>query len=106
MLFLLQPDLVAPGYGVLMPHHSNIALNIDESEGELMFRDITIASGTSYAAAQVAAYALKIFLRHPDWDPSAVKSALVTTGNQNNNCYYSVIYTYAHYICSWLVKYY
>ncbi|KAK1358601.1 hypothetical protein POM88_043075 [Heracleum sosnowskyi] len=75
----LIPDVVASGHAVLMPHPTNIALNIDEHEP--LFRDITIDSGTAYACAQVAAYALKLFSRHPDWDPTAVKSALITTAS-------------------------
>lgn len=84
LLFLRQPDVVAPGYAILAPHPTGIPLNC---EGNPMFADITIDSGTSYACAQVAAYALKVFSRHPDWMPSAIKSALITTGNQNNYCY-------------------
>lgn len=69
---LLKPDLVAPGSGVLG------AAPVDR-RGAARY---VVRSGTSVAAAHVAGLALRLLSAHPDWSPSAVKSALMTTAGE------------------------
>lgn len=45
-----------------------------------MFGDNSVTSGKSYDCPHVAACCLVVYSRHPKWSPSAVKSALITTG--------------------------
>ena len=82
--------MVAPGYAVLIPHPSTIALNYKSleveqtSSGDIeepLFSDCNIVSGTSIACPQVAGAALILRSYHPRWTPSEVKSALITTGD-------------------------
>ncbi|KAL1817343.1 hypothetical protein ACET3Z_019917 [Daucus carota] len=82
------PEVVAPGYAVLIPHPSTIALNYKSleveqtSSGDIeepLFSDCNIVSGTSIACPQVAGAALILRSYHPRWTPSEVKSALITT---------------------------
>lgn len=55
-----------------------------------LYSDNTVGSGTSYACPYVAACALVVWSRYPYFSPSAVKSALITTGTQKNDCYWDV----------------
>lgn len=75
---ILQPDLTAPGVGILAawPPLSSIS-GVEGDKRRVLYN---IKSGTSMScphATAVAAY-LKSF--HPSWSPAAIKSALMTTG--------------------------
>ncbi|WOH02395.1 hypothetical protein DCAR_0521784 [Daucus carota subsp. sativus] len=79
------PELVAPGYAILIPYPSTIELNqilaqtsIDEKETPLL-RDCNIVSGSSIACSQVAGAALILRSYRPHWTPLEVKSAIITT---------------------------
>ena len=84
-LYSWQPELVAPGYAVLTSHLSTVEVNRKEREEDSsikkLMKDHKIVNGTSVACPLVAAYALVVCAHHPDWEPSAIKSALITTGN-------------------------
>lgn len=113
-LYSLQPDLVAPGYAVLTSHPSTVEVNQKEREEDSsikkLMKDHKIVNGTSVACPLVAAYALVVCAHHPDWKPSAIKSALITTGNQD---YFvvqmlyicTILHTHTHKLCHccWLV---
>lgn len=61
-----QPDIAAPGVNIL-------AAILD---GAYAFD-----SGTSMACPHISAIAALLKAMHPSWSPAAIKSALVTTGN-------------------------
>ncbi|MEE4185359.1 MAG: S8 family serine peptidase [Gammaproteobacteria bacterium] len=72
----LKPDLVAPGVQILGAHTPQVANGF---RGELY----QYLSGTSQSSPQVAGVAALLKEAHPDWGPSALKSALMTSARQN-----------------------
>ena len=68
---LLKPDVIAPGVDVL----ASVAPPGNAG------RDFNLYSGTSMSSPHVAGLAALLKDLHPDWSPMAVKSALMTTGN-------------------------
>ena len=74
----MQPDIVAPGLDILAAYSklsSTIGSPMDDRFGVY-----NILSGTSMACPHVAGAAAYIKTFHPNWSPSAIKSALMTTG--------------------------
>jgi len=73
---ILKPDVTAPGINILAgltPDAANS--NSGESYGYL--------TGTSMAVPHVAGVAALLKEAHPDWSPSVLKSALMTTAYQD-----------------------
>ena len=68
-LTVLQPDVTAPGVEILAASTHDRSLNYN------------ILSGTSMACPHATASAVYVKTFHPDWSPSSIKSALMTTGN-------------------------
>lgn len=85
----LQPDVVAPGYGIVA--HMPIDIDTTTSDVPIPAKDIfedkfkrqMILSGTSIASSFVAG-AIAILKKYRSWSIFAIKSALVTTGNSLN----------------------
>nr|KAJ0209040.1 hypothetical protein LSAT_V11C400160470 [Lactuca sativa] len=74
---IIKPDVTAPGVEILAaysPMASPSESFIDKSSV-----NYTILSGTSMACPHVAAAAAFVKSFHPNWSPSAIKSALMTT---------------------------
>jgi len=61
-----QPDIAAPGAGILAA----------------MGDSYKFISGTSMAAPHVSGIVALLKALHPQWSPAALKSAIITTGNQ------------------------
>ncbi|GMJ00871.1 hypothetical protein like AT3G46840 [Hibiscus trionum] len=76
---ILKPDISAPGVDILAAF-SPVA---PPSETETDKRQVkyNIMSGTSMSCPHVAAVAAYVKTFHPDWSPSAIKSALMTTAS-------------------------
>ncbi|CAI9116558.1 OLC1v1017741C1 [Oldenlandia corymbosa var. corymbosa] len=72
--YLIKPDIVAPGVDILSAWPSN-----ETNEA------FNILSGTSMACPHVSGVAALVKSRYPSWNPSAIKSAIMTTANPNNN---------------------
>ncbi|MEV6371992.1 S8 family peptidase [Micromonospora musae] len=65
---LLKPDISAPGVDVVAAFSPSAGGN-----------DFALESGTSMAAPHIAGIAALVLAKHPDWSPSAVRSALMTS---------------------------
>ena len=70
---LLKPDYAAPGV--------NILAAVAAVTGDPVQYDFY--QGTSMASPHGAGAAALLLAIHPDWSPSAIKSAIATTANQN-----------------------
>lgn len=74
---IIKPDLSAPGVNILAAYSplSTPSYSIDDPRRV----HYTILSGTSMACPHVSGAAAYVKTFHPDWSPSAIKSALMTT---------------------------
>lgn len=74
---IMKPDISAPGVEILAAY-SPIASPSEYREDKRSVK-YNIVSGTSMSCPHVAAAAAYVKSFHPDWSPSAIKSALMTT---------------------------
>nr|WP_136250245.1 S8 family serine peptidase [Ningiella ruwaisensis] len=75
---IIKPDITAPGVRILAatsPDQLDILGNVD---GE----DFAYLQGTSMSSPHIAGMAALLMGQYPDWTPSQVKSALMTTAYQ------------------------
>ncbi len=72
----LKPDVVAPGVDVISGGYA-------AGDYPIPFTGFGSSSGTSMATPHVAGAAALLLDAHPNWRPSHVKSALMTTANEN-----------------------
>ncbi|CDP06942.1 unnamed protein product [Coffea canephora] len=77
---VIKPDIAAPGVNILAAW-SPVALFFSG----LHPVDYDVISGSSLAAAHVAAVAAIIKTSHPSWSPAAIKSAMMTTATVLDN---------------------
>jgi subtilisin family serine protease len=81
---VLKPDVAAPGVNILaawIPTSSSSPLL---PEGQTQASQFKIVSGTSMACPHVAGAAATVKAWNPTWSPAAIRSAIMTTGNNNN----------------------
>lgn len=83
---ILKPDVIAPSVNILGAWTdaigpSSVALDNRRPQFNIM-------SGTSMACPHVSGVAAIIKSVHPDWGPSEIKSALMTTSNTHKLYYY------------------
>lgn len=74
-----QPDIAAPGIDILAAYTPLRSLT--GQKGDTQFSKYTLMSGTSMACPHVAGVAAYVKSFHPDWSPSMIKSAIITTGD-------------------------
>ena len=67
---VLKPDITAPGVNILAAWTGN---------------RFNIASGTSMACPHISGLAALLIAAHPDWSPSAIESAMMTTVTIHDN---------------------
>ena len=75
---ILKPDVTAPGINILAGFTPDAA---NAAPGE----NFAFLSGTSMSTPHVAGSAALLLQAHPDWSPSAIKSALMTSARQDIN---------------------
>jgi len=73
---ILKPDVTAPGINILAGFSPDTA---NAMPGEYF----AYLTGTSMSTPHVAGVAALLLQAHPDWGPSAIKSALMTTAHQS-----------------------
>ena len=73
---ILKPDVTAPGINILAGFTPDAA---NAAPGE----NFAYLTGTSMSTPHVAGVGALLLQAHPDWSPSAIKSALMTTAHQD-----------------------
>ncbi|GAB2219241.1 hypothetical protein Drorol1_Dr00006874 [Drosera rotundifolia] len=80
---ILKPDLIGPGVNILAAWPGDAGpsgLKIDTRRPEY-----NILSGTSMSCPHISGLAALLKAAHPDWSPSAIKSALMTSTYTHDN---------------------
>ncbi|XAR61368.1 Tripeptidyl-peptidase II [Bertholletia excelsa] len=76
-LYVLKPDLIAPGYEILAAWPDSVSPSgLDEDPRRCEFN---ILSGTSMSCPHVSGVAALLKGAHPDWSPAMIRSAMMTT---------------------------
>ncbi|XP_059296358.1 subtilisin-like protease SBT3 [Lycium ferocissimum] len=83
-LQVAKPDIVAPGVLILAAWPSNVSAAVI-GVNTFLDSDYRLLSGTSMAAPHIAGIAAMLKGAHPDWSPSAIRSAMMTTANPLDN---------------------
>lgn len=78
----LQPDVSAPGVDILASWIGNDTSGAPKGKEPSLFN---IISGTSMACPHVSGIAATVKSQNPTWTPSAIKSAIMTTGDLESN---------------------
>ncbi|KAI3906324.1 hypothetical protein MKW92_052058 [Papaver armeniacum] len=80
---IVKPDISAPGVDILAAFSP--MGNPSEVEGDTRSVQYSILSGTSMACPHATGAAAYVKTFHPNWSPSAIKSALMTTALAMNS---------------------
>jgi subtilisin family serine protease len=78
----VQPDLTAPGINILAAWSPIAPASV--YKGDTRSTKYYIDSGTSMACPHASGAAAYVKATHPTWSPAAIKSALMTTGEDRN----------------------
>ncbi|XP_022754792.1 subtilisin-like protease SBT1.8 [Durio zibethinus] len=80
---ILKPDVIGPGVNILAAWSEAIGpTGLAEDTRKTKFN---IMSGTSMSCPHISGLAALIKAAHPEWSPSAIKSALMTTAYTEDN---------------------
>ncbi|KAL6295533.1 hypothetical protein ACE6H2_003675 [Prunus campanulata] len=75
---VVSPDIAAPGVNILAAWMANdTGITLEGKESPLF----NVISGTSMACPHVSGIAATVKSQNPTWSPSAIRSALITTGD-------------------------
>ncbi|XP_059429286.1 subtilisin-like protease SBT4.3 [Corylus avellana] len=77
---IMKPDVSAPGADILAAYSPIVSPS--NSPHDKMRVKYSILSGTSMACPHASGAAAYVKTFHPNWSPSAIKSALMTTASQ------------------------
>ncbi|KAG5547037.1 hypothetical protein RHGRI_012911 [Rhododendron griersonianum] len=80
---VLKPDVIGPGVNILAGWSEAVGpTGLDQDTRKTQFN---IMSGTSMSCPHISGLAALLKAAHPDWSPSAIKSALMTTAYVRDN---------------------
>ncbi|KAG0449044.1 hypothetical protein HPP92_027527 [Vanilla planifolia] len=80
---ILKPDIIGPGVNIIAAYTKAISpTGIEFDEQRLPFN---IDSGTSMSCPHIAGIVSLLKALHPEWTPSAIKSAIMTTASLLDN---------------------
>lgn len=82
-LSTLQPDITAPGVNIIAAFTG--AIGATELPYDTRRIPYNIMSGTSMSCPHVAGVVGLLKTAHPDWSPSAIRSAIMTTARTRDN---------------------
>ncbi|KAL3532701.1 hypothetical protein ACH5RR_006222 [Cinchona calisaya] len=80
---ILKPDVIGPGVNILAAWSE--AIGPTGLEKDTRKTQFNIMSGTSMSCPHISGLAALLKAAHPDWSPSAIKSALMTTAYTKDN---------------------
>ncbi|KAK4396842.1 Subtilisin-like protease SBT1.8 [Sesamum angolense] len=80
---ILKPDVIGPGVNILAAWSQ--AVGPTGLEKDTRKTQFNIISGTSMSCPHISGLAALLKAAHPDWSPSAIKSALMTTAYTVDN---------------------
>ncbi|KAI4294795.1 hypothetical protein MLD38_040872 [Melastoma candidum] len=80
---ILKPDVIGPGVNILAAWSG--ATGPTGLEKDTRRTKFNILSGTSMSCPHISGLAARLKAAHPDWSPSAIKSALMTTAYVKDN---------------------
>ena len=75
----MQPDIAAPGVNILAAWIGNDTVEAPEGKDPPRYN---VISGTSMACPHVSGIAATVKSRNRKWSPSAIRSAIMTTGEE------------------------
>ncbi|KMZ64747.1 Subtilisin-like serine protease [Zostera marina] len=75
---ILKPDIVGPGLNIIAAYRET---HDSRFEATLSNHSFAVLSGTSMSAPHLSGIVALIKDTHPNWSPSAIKSAIMTTAN-------------------------
>ncbi|KAI3969545.1 hypothetical protein MKX01_020106 [Papaver californicum] len=79
---ILKPDVTAPGVGIIAAFTQAIGPAGETDDRRVLFNT---ESGTSMSCPHIAGVAALLKTVHPDWSPSAIKSAIMTTARTQDS---------------------
>ncbi|XP_030943616.1 subtilisin-like protease SBT1.8 [Quercus lobata] len=80
---ILKPDVIGPGVNILAAWSEAVGpTGLDTDTRKTRFN---IMSGTSMSCPHISGLAALLKAAHPEWSPSAIKSALMTTAYTQDN---------------------
>ncbi|KAK7265449.1 hypothetical protein RJT34_33069 [Clitoria ternatea] len=79
---ILKPDVIGPGVNILAGWSGAVGPSGSEDTRKTRFN---IMSGTSMSCPHISGLAALLKAAHPNWSPSAIKSALMTTAYTHDN---------------------
>ncbi|RZC65947.1 hypothetical protein C5167_009636 [Papaver somniferum] len=79
---ILKPDVTAPGVDIIAAFTQAIGPAGETDDRRVLFNT---ESGTSMSCPHIAGVAALIKTVHPDWSPSAIKSAIMTTARTQDS---------------------
>ncbi|XP_023884446.1 subtilisin-like protease SBT1.8 [Quercus suber] len=80
---ILKPDVIGPGVNILAAWSEAVGpTGLDTDTRKTQFN---IMSGTSMSCPHISGLAALLKAAHPEWSPSAIKSALMTTAYTQDN---------------------
>ncbi|RZB71939.1 subtilisin-like protease SBT1.8 [Glycine soja] len=79
---ILKPDVIGPGVNILAGWSGAVGPSGSQDTRKTGFN---IMSGTSMSCPHISGLAALLKAAHPDWSPSAIKSALMTTAYTYDN---------------------
>lgn len=82
---VLKPDLTAPGSLILAAWPDSISPASIQKEHEQLYSKFNLLSGTSMSCPHASGVAALLKAAHPEWSPSAIRSAMMTTSEILDN---------------------